>query len=117
MERKIIYSIIIGIVLFTIGTIIRIFINQGIHVILYFITPIITGFVVKGFKRGFIVGFLLSILYIFLNYTIFSPSIFAELIDINFVFTLIFFIIIDSAIAGVLGGIGGILGKRILQPS
>lgn len=113
MDRKIIYAVIVGIVLFVLATALMVYANQeGFQIILFFLTFFAVGFIATGVKRGFMLSFVLAFIFSVLRSAILFPQNFS---DINVVAAIIILSLITSAICGVLGAVGGLIGKRILK--
>jgi len=116
MDNKIVYAIIIGVVLFVAGTSLGIFTNQeGLQLLLFFLTSFVIGFVATGVKRGFLLAFAISFLYLIISIAIRSQGTLDAMSNTNVLFAVILLTLINSAISGVLGALGGFLGKRILK--
>jgi len=116
MDRKFIYAVIVGVVLFAVGVSLRLFANQeGLQVILFFITAFVIGVVATGVKRGFLLSFVLSLIYGIVNTAIFMPEAFTAVSDINVALAFVVLLLINAAIAGAIGAVGGFLGKRIFK--
>lgn len=116
MDKKIIYAVVVGIILFALGIALRIFANaEGPSLILFYATFFIVGFVATGVKRGFILSFALAIIFASVTIAVFMPETFTSAQDINVMFAVIVFILIAAVIGGILGAVGGFLGKRIFK--
>ncbi len=116
MDKKIINAIIISVILFTLGIALRMFAKQeGLQIILYSIMVFIIGFVGTTVKRGFLLSFVLGFIFTFVNTMIFSPDFLKALGNSSVAMAFVLLTLINSAIGGVLGAIGGLFGKRILK--
>jgi len=108
-----IYAVIVGAVLFPAGIALRLFANQeGLQLILFFITAFVIGVVVTGIKRGFLLSFVLTFIYAMVNTWVFLPGVFN---DPNVVAAFIMFSLINSVIGGALGAGGGFVGGRVFK--
>lgn len=75
LDNRIVYAVIVGVVLSAIGIALRVFANQeGLQLILFFITAFFVGIVATGVKRGFLLSVVLSILYGIANIAVVSPE-------------------------------------------
>ena len=116
MDSKIVYAITIGVVLFVAGTSLGIFTNQeGLQLLLFFPTSFVIGFVATDVKRGFLLAFAISFLYLIISIAILSQGTLDTMSNTNVLFAVILLTLINSAISGALGALGGFLGKRILK--
>jgi len=113
VDKKIIYAIIVGVVLFALATSLMLYANQeGLQIILFFLTFFIVGFIATGIKRGFILSFVLALVLSIVREAILFPQNFN---DVNVVAAILILSVIASAVCGVLGAVGGFIGKRILK--
>ena len=113
MDNRIINASIIGVMLLIAGTSIRIFTNQqGIQLILGFITFLIMGVIVTDVKRGLILCFFLSLVFGFISNAIIQPQIMS---DPNVLVALLVLLLTDSIIAAGLGAVGGFIGNRFFK--
>jgi len=111
-----IYAVVVGVILFALGIALRVFANQeGLQIILFFITAFIIGFIAAGVKRGFLLGFVLSFIFAIVNTAILMPEAFGATTDINVAMAFIVLNIINSLIGGALSAVGGFIGKRIFK--
>jgi len=108
-----IYAVIVGAVLFVIGIALKTFANQeGLQIILFFITAFIIGLVAVGIKRGFILSFALSFVFALVNALVTSPGIFN---DPNVIAAVVMLFLINSIIGGAIGAAGGFIGGRVFK--
>jgi len=113
MDKKIIYAVIVGIVLFVVAIALMIYANQeGLQIILFFMTFFVVGFIATGVKRGFLLSFILALIFSIAREATLSPQNFN---DINVVAAILILSVIASAICGVLGAVGGFIGKKIFK--
>jgi len=114
LDNRIIYAAIVGAVLFALGIALRLFANQeGLQLILFFVTSFFVGIVVVGIKRGFLLSFVLAFIFALVNNLILSPGVFN---DPNVAAAVIIFLgLLPSLIGGALGAVGGVVGRRIFK--
>lgn len=113
MDNKMIYAIVVGIILFGIVMALRLLANQeGLSLILFYITFFIVGLVATGIKRGSILGFSLGLVLAIIQTAISQPEFFN---NADFAMAQLLFSIVGALIASALGAIGGLIGKKTLK--
>lgn len=102
--------------LFVLGIALQVFGNQeGLRIILFFLTPLIVGIVATGVKRGFLLGFGLSFIFAIIGTLALSPDQVNAMRDINVALAFIILALITSVIDGALGAVGGFIGGRVFK--
>jgi hypothetical protein len=111
LDKRLFVAVIIGGALFTIGfAISTLVLNEGLQLILYFITSFIIGFVAVGIKRGFILTFVLVLIYANIASWVTTPKILNDLTVVAGVFLAS---LTDALVGASLGTLGGYVGKRV----
>jgi len=117
MDKKQIYAIIVGVILFAVGIALRTANQEGLQIILSFIIPLVVGAVATGVKRGFLLGSTLFLLFSIASIAFFSPeNLQAAASDASVAMAVILFsFVVPALIGGALGAIGGFIGKRLFK--
>jgi hypothetical protein len=117
MDKKLICAIVAGVILYAVGIALRFFSGEGgLQFVLSFATPFIVGVIVTGVRRGFLAGFILSVPYAVVSNSVLSPETYGAIgEDVSVAFALIALVLAYAVIAGALGALGGLLGKKIFE--
>lgn len=106
MERRLIYAVVVGIVLYAVALLLRPF-SEGPSTILAFLSAVVVGLVAGSVRWSFPMVFVLS----FVFQIILSLN---QLQDPNIVAGVAILALVNSAIFGVLGVVGGYIGGRFI---
>lgn len=110
LNRRILYSVVVGFLLLVFGTVIQLFVNiELLQAILFLPIFFIVGVVTASPRLGFLVSFLLSSIYYFV-----SILLFWEFFELS-ILPLILFISMNSIFSGLFGSVGGIFGEVLLK--
>ena len=116
MDKRIIYAVIVGAVLFAAVIALHVFTNKKeLNPIFLLIPSFIVGIVAVGFKRGFLMSFALTLIFAIVGVSILQPEMLRGINDPNVVATFAIFFLIYSAIGGILGAVGGFAGRKIFK--
>jgi len=85
---------------------------EGPGIVLFFVGSLVVGAVCRSIKWGFATSFVLPLLFQLALTLVVSSGAFS---DLNVIMAVLLMLIINSAIHGVLGAIGGLVGQRILK--
>ena len=116
MSRRVFYALIVGSLLFACGTALRVLAHQeGLQILLYYITLFVVGVIAATVRRGFLLGFALSFALAFVSLAVFSPEAVMDLSHASIALAFLTITVINSAIGGALSAVGGLVGKKIVK--
>ena len=115
MDKKIIYALIVGIVMYLL-LIYLAYVQRdltGSQLVLMLATPFVVGFLSGGVKKGLVIGFGVSFVMLLLEVMVIQWGAFT---DPNVVMAIIVMMVLPFAlISAGLGTAGGLLGRRIFK--
>lgn len=112
-NRRIYAGGMIGAILYLIAGLLNIGLGlEGPAMILFFIASLATGIICGSVKLGFALAFILSLVFQIVVTSITQP---VALSDPNYIAALLLMSAVNSAISGVLGAGGGLVGGHLIK--
>ncbi len=114
MQKRTVYAIVIGAILFTLGIVLKKVADQeGPQILLFFLTFLVMGVVAGGVKRSFLLGLVMGVIFTLINGVV-NITLSFQNASVA-VASIIIGVIIPSLIGSGLSALGGLVGRKLFK--